>query len=120
MRIQEPNSVKAGEMWRSMIASGVGQASKDPATDFSSGAVLSYLDSTAGLAGHEAAAKFKVGTAFLPQGPAGFGCCTGGAVPATTAPRPAEREQAAVMVVCDHHRPVAGVLLEVKRLDAER
>src|SRR5712691_11907369 len=71
IRIQEPNSVKAGEMWRSMVSSGIAQASKDPSTDFNSGATLSYLDSTAGLAGHESAATFKVGTAFLPEGPAG-------------------------------------------------
>jgi sn-glycerol 3-phosphate transport system substrate-binding protein len=96
MRIQEPNSVKAGELWRSMVASGVGQASKDPSTDFNSGAALSYLDSTAGLAGHEAAAKFKVGTAFLPSGPSGFGCCTGGSGMAITAASPKEKQQAAM------------------------
>ncbi|MDQ6671825.1 MAG: ABC transporter substrate-binding protein [Chloroflexota bacterium] len=94
IRIQEPNSVKAGELWRSMVSGGVAQASKDPATDFNSGAVLSYLDSTAGLAGHESAAKFQVGTAFLPQGPAGFGCCTGGSGMAITAASPKEKQQA--------------------------
>ena len=96
MRIQEPNSVKAGEMWRAMVASGVAQASKDPGTDFNSGATLSYLDSTAGLAGHEAAAKFQVGTAFLPEGPAGFGCCTGGSGMAIVASTPTEKQQAAM------------------------
>ena len=96
IRIQEPNSVKAGEMWRSMVSSGIGSASKDPGTDFNSGAVLSYLDSTAGLAGHEAAAKFQVGTAFLPEGPAGFGCCTGGSGLAITAATPKEKQQAAM------------------------
>ena len=96
MRIQEPNSVKAGELWRSMVSSGIGSASKDPGTDFNSGAVLSYLDSTAGLAGHEAAAKFQVGTAFLPQGPAGFGCCTGGSGLSIIAATPKEKQQAAM------------------------
>jgi sn-glycerol 3-phosphate transport system substrate-binding protein len=96
MRIQEPNSVKAGEFWRSMIASGIGGASKDPATDFNSGAVLSYLNSTANLAGHEAAAKFQVGTAFIPEGPSGFGCCTGGSGLAITAASPKEKQQAAM------------------------
>jgi sn-glycerol 3-phosphate transport system substrate-binding protein len=96
IRIQEPNSVKAGELWRSMVTSGVGQVSKDPGTDFNSGAVLSYLDSTAGLAGHEAAAKFQVGTAFLPQGPAGFGCCTGGSGLAITSATPKDKQQAAM------------------------
>jgi sn-glycerol 3-phosphate transport system substrate-binding protein len=96
IRIQEPGAVKAGELWKSMVTSGVGQVSKDPATDFNSGAVLSYLDSTAGLAGHEGAAKFQVGTAFLPQGPAGFGCCTGGSGMAITSASPKEKQQAAM------------------------
>jgi len=99
IRIQEPNSVKAGEMWRSMVNGGFGQASQQPATDFDSGAALSYLDSTAGLAGHEANAKFKVGTAFLPEGPAGFGCCTGGSGMAITALSPKEKQQAAMKFI---------------------
>jgi len=99
IRIQEPPSVKAGEMWRSMISSGIAQASKDPATDFNSGATLSYLNSTANLAGHESAAKFQVGTAFLPEGPSGFGCCTGGSGLAITAASPKEKQQAAMKFV---------------------
>jgi sn-glycerol 3-phosphate transport system substrate-binding protein len=99
MRIQEPNSVKAGELWRGMISSGIAQASKDPATDFNSGAALSYLNSTANLAGHESAAKFQVGTAFLPEGPSGFGCCTGGSGLAITAASPMEKQQAAMKFI---------------------
>jgi sn-glycerol 3-phosphate transport system substrate-binding protein len=99
IRIQEPNSVKAGELWRSMISSGIAQASKDPATDFNSGATLSYLNSTANLAGHESAAKFQVGTAFLPEGPSGFGCCTGGSGLAITAASPKEKQQAAMKLI---------------------
>ena len=99
IRIQEPNSVKAGELWRNMISSGIGAASKDPGTDFNSGAVLSYLDSTAGLAGHESAAKFKVGTAFLPEGPAGFGCCTGGSGLSIISASPKEKQQAAMKFI---------------------
>jgi sn-glycerol 3-phosphate transport system substrate-binding protein len=96
IRIQEPNSVRAGEVWRSMVSAGIAQASQDPSTDFNSGAALSYLDSTAGLAGHESAAKFQVGTAFLPQGPSGFGCCTGGSGMGITAASPKEKQQAAM------------------------
>src|SRR5207237_2719035 len=55
IRIAEPNAVKAGDFVGSAVKEGWAQPSKDPATDFNSGAVLSYLDSTAGLAGHEAA-----------------------------------------------------------------
>src|SRR5205814_6677997 len=36
------------------------------------------FQSTASLAGIETKSKFPVGTGFLPKGPAGFGCCTGG------------------------------------------
>jgi len=97
IRIQEPNAVKAGEMWRSMVSAGYGQASQDPATDFNSAANLSYLDSTAGLAGHESAAKFQVGTAFLPEGPAGFGCCTGGSGMSITAATTDKTKQQAAM-----------------------
>jgi sn-glycerol 3-phosphate transport system substrate-binding protein len=99
IRIQEPNAVKAGEFWRSSVTDGWGQPSKDPATDFNSGAVLSYLDSTAGLAGHEAAAKFQVGAAFLPEGPAGFGCCTGGSGLSIVAGGPAEKQRAAMKFI---------------------
>jgi sn-glycerol 3-phosphate transport system substrate-binding protein len=96
IRIQEANSVKAGETWRSMVNAGLAQPSQDPGTDFNSGANLSYLDSTAGLAGHESAAKFKVGTAFLPEGPVGFGCCTGGSGMSIINTAPKEKQQAAM------------------------
>ena len=99
IHIQEPNSVKAGELWRSMVTAGFGQASQQPGSDFDSGAALSYLDSTAGLAGHENSAKFKVGTALLPEGPAGFGCCTGGSGLAITNTTPKEKQQAAMKFI---------------------
>lgn len=99
IRIQEPNAVKAGEFWRSAVTGGWAQPSKDPATDFNSGAVLAYLNSTASLAGHESAAKFQVGTAFLPEGPAGFGCCTGGSGMAIVAQTPKEKQQAAMKFI---------------------
>ncbi len=99
IRIQEPNSVKAGELWRSMVSAGFATASQDPTTDFKSGASLAYLDSTASLAGNESAAKFKVGTAFLPEGPSGFGCCTGGAGLAMTSATAKEKQQAAMKFI---------------------
>ena len=97
IRIQEPNSVQAGELWRSMVSAGIAQASQDVSTDFNSAANLAYLDSTAALAGHESAAKFQVGTAFLPEGPAGFGCCTGGSGMAITAATTDKAKQQAAM-----------------------
>lgn len=99
IRIQEPSAVKAGEFWRSMINGGWAQPSKDPGTDFNTGAVLAYMDSTAGLAGHEAAAKFQVGTAFLPEGPAGFGCCTGGSGLSIVSGTPKEKQDAAMKFI---------------------
>ena len=47
--------------------------------DFRGGIAASLIGSTGGLSGHEANAKFPVGTAFLPKGPVAFGCPTGGA-----------------------------------------
>jgi sn-glycerol 3-phosphate transport system substrate-binding protein len=96
IRIQEPNGIKAGELWRAAVRDGWATPSKDPGTDFNSGAIIAYLDSTAGLAGHESAAKFAVGTAFLPEGPAGFGCCTGGSGMSIVAASPREKQQAAM------------------------
>lgn len=76
--VAEPKSVQAGEFYRASVADGWAQYAKDQDGDFRSGQALTLMGSTAGLAGHEAAAKFQVGTAFMPDGPAGFGCCTGG------------------------------------------
>jgi sn-glycerol 3-phosphate transport system substrate-binding protein len=97
IRIQEPKSVMAGEMWRSMVSAGIAQGSQNVSTDFKSGAALAYLGSTADLAGNESAAKFQVGTAFLPEGPAGFGCCTGGSGMAITAATTDAAKQQAAM-----------------------
>jgi sn-glycerol 3-phosphate transport system substrate-binding protein len=96
IKISEPPAVQAGEFWRKAVTDGWASASKTPNTDFDSGAALSYMDSTAGLAGHEGAAKFQVGTAFLPEGPAGFGCCTGGSGMAIISSTPTEKQQAAM------------------------
>ncbi len=55
--------------------------SKSETDDFLAGQCASIVSSTGGLAGvlSGAKGKFEVGTAFLPQGPKGFGCPTGGA-----------------------------------------
>ena len=53
------------------------------------------IASTGGLPGHEAAAKFPVGTAFLPKGPVAFGCPTGRRRPRHPASAPKEKQEAA-------------------------
>jgi sn-glycerol 3-phosphate transport system substrate-binding protein len=55
--------------------------SKSETEDFLAGGCASIVSSTGGLAGvlNGAKGKFEVGTAFLPKGPKGFGCPTGGA-----------------------------------------
>lgn len=53
------------------------------------------MASTASLRGITNAASFPVGTAFLPEGPAGFGCCTGGSGLAILKNKPREVQEAA-------------------------
>ena len=99
IKIQEPQGVAAGEFYRSSIVDGWAAAVKDVDADFRSGTALSTLGSTAGLAGHQAAAKFQVGTAFLPEGPSGFGCCTGGSGMSIINGTPPEKQQAAMKFI---------------------
>ena len=96
MRIQEPNSVKAGELWRSMITSGVGQVSKDPATDFNSGAVLSYLDSTAAWRAMRRRPSSRSGRRSCPRGRLDSGAAPVAPGMAITAATPKEKQQAAM------------------------
>jgi sn-glycerol 3-phosphate transport system substrate-binding protein len=96
MKIGEANGVKAGEFYRASVKDGWAYVPQNQATDFRSGLTAAIMGSTAALAGHESAAKFPVGTAFLPEGPAGFGCCTGGAGFAILTTTPADRRQAAM------------------------
>lgn len=79
--ISEAKSVQAGEFYRASVKDGWAQPSKDVDADFRAGVAVCLMGSTGGLVGHEQAAqgKFEVGTGFLPEGPAGFGCPTGGA-----------------------------------------
>lgn len=99
VKIAEAGGVAAGELYRSSIADGWGVAAKGMDADFRAGQVLSIMGSTAALAAHEAAAKFPVGTAFLPEGPRGFGCCTGGAGLSILAGLPKEKQQAAMKFI---------------------
>ena len=78
IRIAEEPVNAAGEFYRSSVVDGWASTPANIDPDFRGGIAAAVMGSTAGLAGHEANATFPVGTAFLPQGPAGFGCSTGG------------------------------------------
>ena len=96
IEIDSPQGVAAGTFYGNSVKNGWAQPTNDIDAAFRTGEALAILGSTAGLAGHEAAAKFKVGAAFLPEGPAGFGCCTGGAGMAILSSAPKERQLAAM------------------------
>ncbi|MDP8924027.1 MAG: ABC transporter substrate-binding protein [Chloroflexota bacterium] len=78
IRIAETPGVQAGEFYRATTMEGWASTPANLDNEFRGGVAASIMGSTAGLAGHEANSQFPVGTAFLPKGPAGFGCCTGG------------------------------------------
>jgi sn-glycerol 3-phosphate transport system substrate-binding protein len=78
IRLTEKPAIDAGEFFRSTTTEGWASTPANIDPDFRTGIAAAVMGSTAGLAGHEANATFKVGTSFLPKGPAGFGCCTGG------------------------------------------
>jgi sn-glycerol 3-phosphate transport system substrate-binding protein len=61
------------------VANGWAATPDEPETDFTSGLTASLMASTGSLRGIANDATFDFGTALLPEGPAGFGCCTGGA-----------------------------------------
>jgi len=95
VHIGEKPAIDAGDFLRSTVVDGWASAPASPDNDFRGGVVASMIASTGGLSGHEANAKFPVGTAFLPKGPAGFGCPTGGAGLSILSAAPKERQEAA-------------------------
>ncbi len=97
IRIHEEGGIKAGNFYRDTTQTYKWATTpKDVTQDFATGLSASAMLSTAALAGVEKNAQFPVGTGFLPEGPAGFGCCTGGAGMAILAGLPAEKQQAAM------------------------
>jgi sn-glycerol 3-phosphate transport system substrate-binding protein len=95
IRIAEKPAIDAGEFWRSSIMEGWASTPANPDNDFRGGIAAAALFSTGGLAGHEANSKFPVGTAFLPKGPVGFGCSTGGSGLSVMSASPKEKQEAA-------------------------
>lgn len=79
MQLNQGGSIDAGNLYRSSVQDGWATTPADVNADFLNGLTASIMASTGGLAGMTRDATFEFGTAFLPEGPAGFGCSTGGA-----------------------------------------
>lgn len=79
IKINSEAGVAAGTFYQKSIQDGWANSVDDPTADFTNGLCATTVASTGGLKGVKDGAAFEFGTAFLPEGPAGFGCCTGGA-----------------------------------------
>ena len=79
MQLNQGGAVEAGEFYRSSVADGWASTPADVDADFLNGLHAAMMASTGGLTRFIRDATFDFGTAFLPEGPAGFGCPTGGA-----------------------------------------
>ena len=95
IRIQEEPAVEAGRFYLSSVKDGWAFGSKDVVADFVNGAAVAMMASTASLRGIVSSASFPVRTSFLPEGPKGFGCCTGGSGLAILKNKPKEIQEAA-------------------------
>ncbi len=95
IRIAEEPAVEAGRFYLASVRDGWAVPSKDIVADFVNGTAAAMMASTASLRGIQNTATFPVGTAFLPEGPKGFACCTGGSGLAILKNKPAEIQQAA-------------------------
>lgn len=97
MTMTDPNTVEAGEFYRSTVHGDNAWAifSNDIVRDFISGVAAAGMFSTGSMGGILRDAQFDVGTAFLPKKDQ-FGCCTGGAGLAILRNTPAEKQQAAM------------------------
>jgi len=76
--INQPEAVAAAEFYRQSVADGWGFMSNDAAADLKAGLTTAIFASTGSLGSMVRDATVNVGTGFFPEGPAGFGCPTGG------------------------------------------
>jgi sn-glycerol 3-phosphate transport system substrate-binding protein len=95
IKINQDGAVAAGQMWLDSVNNGWASTPQNNEADFTNQLTATTVDSTGALTGLQQAAKFEVKTAFLPEGPAGFGCCTGGAGVTIMTRAPKERQEAA-------------------------
>lgn len=103
LTLDTPEAVAAGQFVRDQVYSKkyAYVVSKSETDDFLAQGAAAIVSSTGGLAGilDGAKGKFEVGTAFLPEGPKGFGCPTGGAGLAIPAAISDERKVAAMKFI---------------------
>ena len=97
MKVNQGGSIDAGNMYRSSVVDGWASTPSDPDADFLNQLTAAQMASTGGLTRFLRDATFEFGTAFLPEGPTGFGCPTGGAGMAVLAA--SEKQEAAFKFV---------------------
>jgi sn-glycerol 3-phosphate transport system substrate-binding protein len=95
IHIGDQPAIDAATFARQSVTDAWAKSPQNETNDFRGGIAASLIGSTGGLSGHEANAKFQVGTAFLPKGPVQFGCPTGGAGFGIMASSPKEKQDAA-------------------------
>ncbi len=94
--IDEDGAVECGDFMREFVQSGSAAAVNDVSADFQTGALGAVIQSTGALGGITAGAQMDFGTAWLPEGPKGFGCPTGGAGLSIMGDASDEQKQAAM------------------------
>jgi sn-glycerol 3-phosphate transport system substrate-binding protein len=102
LTLDKPETLDAGEYVRALVhdkqVAAPTQGGDDGyVADFSAGVTACTMASTGSLRGILAQAQFEVGTGFLPKGPAGPGCPTGGTGVAIASARSPEQQLAAGM-----------------------
>jgi sn-glycerol 3-phosphate transport system substrate-binding protein len=97
--LDRPATLEAGEYLRSMVNDRrvAAVSATDYVADFTAGVSACTMASTGSLRDILEQAQFEVGTGFLPQGPAGPGCPTGGTGIAIASAKSPEQQLAAGM-----------------------
>jgi sn-glycerol 3-phosphate transport system substrate-binding protein len=97
--LDKPETLAAAEYLRAIVNDRkiAAVATADQVADFSAGVSACTIASTGSLRGLLNSAKFGVGTGFLPQGPSGPACPTGGTGIAIASARSREQQLAAGM-----------------------
>ena len=99
MTLDTPEALEAAEYLQRLLFDDkvAAIAATDYVADFGAGLSATTLASTGSLSGILEAAKFEVGTGFLPEGPQGAACPTGGTGVAIAADKTPEQQLAAGM-----------------------
>jgi sn-glycerol 3-phosphate transport system substrate-binding protein len=100
LTLDDPKSIAGGQFLHDLFHGDKAIATvsaKDSMADFAAGQIASTIGSTGSLKGALDAAKFEVGTAYLPDGPAGSGTPTGGTGLAISSSSTPDKQLAAAM-----------------------